>query len=141
MSSHESEITNPQSALRDGTAVGHEESDTNIRAVLWFAVSLIVTIVVVQIVLVWLLRAFPKPEARIPSPVAAAASAAAQLPPEPRLQVNAPEDLKMLREHEESVLDSYGWVDKENGIVRIPIDRAIDILAQRGLPPLPSAGK
>jgi hypothetical protein len=31
-------------------------------------------------------------------------------------------------------LSSYGWVDREAGIVRIPIDRAMDLLAERGLP-------
>ncbi|HEV2330417.1 MAG TPA: hypothetical protein VGY56_16670 [Verrucomicrobiae bacterium] len=31
-------------------------------------------------------------------------------------------------------LNSYGWVDRSNGIVRIPIDRAMDLLMQRGLP-------
>ena len=30
------------------------------------------------------------------------------------------------------MLDNYGWVDKSAGVVRIPIDRAIDLLAVRG---------
>ncbi|HMK22850.1 MAG TPA: hypothetical protein VK466_10995 [Terriglobales bacterium] len=44
---------------------------------------------------------------------------------------------------QDQVLGSYDWVDKNNGLVRIPIDRAIDILAQRGLPVIPAdaAGK
>ena len=59
---------------------------------------------------------------------------AAQLPPEPRLQDNAVQDLRQMRAAEDQILNSYGWVDKEKGVVRIPIDRAIDLLAQRGLP-------
>ena len=35
---------------------------------------------------------------------------------------------------EDSVLNHYGWVDPERGVVRIPIDRAIDVIATRGLP-------
>jgi hypothetical protein len=35
---------------------------------------------------------------------------------------------------ENEVLGSYDWVDQKNGVVRIPIDRAMDLLAQRGLP-------
>jgi hypothetical protein len=35
------------------------------------------------------------------------------------------------------VLESYDWVDQNNGLVRIPIDRAMDLVAQRGLPALP----
>jgi hypothetical protein len=43
------------------------------------------------------------------------------------------EELKKQNE----VLSSYDWVDQQNGIVRIPIDRAMDLLAQHGLPVLP----
>ena len=38
----------------------------------------------------------------------------------------------------DAILDSYGWVDPDKGIVRIPIDQAIDIVAQKGLPSKPS---
>jgi hypothetical protein len=37
-------------------------------------------------------------------------------------------------------LNSYGWVDQQAGIARIPIDRAMALLAQRGLPTRPQAG-
>ena len=40
-------------------------------------------------------------------------------------------DLRELREAESNLLDHYGWVDKSAGVVRIPIDRAIDLLAAR----------
>ncbi len=35
---------------------------------------------------------------------------------------------------ENQVLGSYDWVDQKNGVVRIPIDRAMELVAQRGLP-------
>ena len=41
---------------------------------------------------------------------------------------------------EEQTLHSYGWVDQQAGVVRIPIDRAMELLAQRGLPTRPQAG-
>ena len=44
-----------------------------------------------------------------------------------------------LRPGEDAILNSYGWVDQKNGIARIPIDRAIDILAARGLPARPTS--
>jgi hypothetical protein len=56
------------------------------------------------------------------------------LPPKPRLQVNQQLDLKQLRDNENTVLHSYGWVRKESGAVHIPIDRAMDLLVERGLP-------
>lgn len=41
-------------------------------------------------------------------------------------------ELKNLREEYDEQLNSYGWVDKNAGVVRIPIDRAKDMLFERG---------
>ncbi len=121
-------------------AVGHEERDTNIRAILWFTASLVVTIVVVLLLMRWAFYAFPEPQ--VESALSgAAAPAVNELPPEPRLQVHAQEDLKEMRRQEEAVLNSYGWIDRQNGIVRISIDRAMELLVQRGLPPLKASVK
>ena len=57
------------------------------------------------------------------------------LPPEPRLQQSPRGDLKAMRTREDWTLTHYTWVDKQKGIVGIPIDHAIEILAQRGIPP------
>jgi hypothetical protein len=54
--------------------------------------------------------------------------------PEPRLSVKPGDDLKLMRAEEDKILNSYDWVDRDKGIVRIPIARAVEILAQRGLP-------
>jgi hypothetical protein len=56
------------------------------------------------------------------------------LPPRPRLQTYPFTDITALRADERRLLDGYAWVDKNAGVVRIPIDRAIDVLAERGLP-------
>ena len=55
-----------------------------------------------------------------------------RVPPEPRLQDNVTAKLDMfeMRHNENELLQSYGWVDKERGIIRIPIDQAIDMAAQ-----------
>lgn len=65
---------------------------------------------------------------------------ARRLPPEPRLQSAPITDLKEMRAAEDKILHSYGWIDQQHGIVRVPIDRAIDLLAQRGLPSRPQNG-
>jgi hypothetical protein len=57
-----------------------------------------------------------------------------QEPPSPRLQTSPVHDMGAFRATEDRVLSTYGWVDRNAGVVRIPIDRAIDIVAQRGLP-------
>jgi hypothetical protein len=56
------------------------------------------------------------------------------MPPEPRLQQSPREDLKAMRTREDWTLTHYSWVDKKKGIVAIPIDRAIGIIAERGIP-------
>jgi hypothetical protein len=66
-----------------------------------------------------------------------AASHEQRLPPEPRLQTNPREDLLTLRQAEEQRLQSYGWVDKDAGIARIPIEEAMRLTLERGLPARP----
>src|SRR5207244_7388269 len=88
-----------------------------------FGVALIATIVLVLLVAGGMTRTH-----RVqPSPPA-------QLPPEPRLQVNAPVDLQHWRATEDALLNKYEWVDRGNGVVRIPISRAMALVEQRGLP-------
>ncbi len=40
----------------------------------------------------------------------------------------------MLRQGEAEKLSSYGWVDKDGGIARLPIDRAMDVMLEKGFP-------
>ena len=56
------------------------------------------------------------------------------LPPQPRLQVNEPLTWQQQLEAEKAQLEGYGWVNQQAGVVRIPIERAIDLVAERGLP-------
>jgi len=113
----------------------HETSDVNIRGILAFGAALIVAAVVIHF-LVWLLFAyFTAREA----PIAArefplAADQQNRLPPEPRLQASPRQDLADLRRNEDAILDSYGWVDRNAGVVRIPIADAIRLTLERGLP-------
>ena len=57
-----------------------------------------------------------------------------QGPPAPRLQTQPFMDIWQLKNDQRAVLTSYGWVDKPNGVVHIPIDRAMEVTLQRGLP-------
>jgi hypothetical protein len=52
-------------------------------------------------------------------------------PPEPRLQVSPQGEMRVMRAQENSVLGSYGWVDRQAGIVRIPIARAMELLVEK----------
>jgi hypothetical protein len=57
-----------------------------------------------------------------------------RLPPEPRIQANPAGDLKMLRDKEDAILTTYGWVDRPAGVVRVPIDVAMKLVIEQGLP-------
>ncbi|MCI0694884.1 hypothetical protein L0337_23110 [candidate division KSB1 bacterium] len=118
---------------------GHEESDANVSAVTKFGIGLAIISAVVLVLMVWLQNFFNEQTKRAtppPSPL----MAERQLPPGPRLQVAPAKDLDEVRAAEDSVLNSYGWVVRDGGVVRIPIDRAIELVVQRGLP-VRSAGE
>ena len=62
-----------------------------------------------------------------------AISVKAVLPPEPRLQENEAADLAALKQEEALRLNGYGWIDRKELRVYIPIDRAMDAIVQKGL--------
>jgi hypothetical protein len=111
------------------------DSEVDIAAIFIFGVGLLFSAIVIQ-GMIWLLfQSFAGREATrdVPSyPLAAGQDS--RLPPEPRLQTDPRGDLRDLRTREDTLLSTYGWVDKAAGVVRIPIDEAMRITAQRGLP-------
>jgi len=54
--------------------------------------------------------------------------------PTPQLETDERTELDSVRTEEADTLSTYGWVDQKAGIVHIPIDRAMDLIVQRGLP-------
>ena len=122
--------------------VHHETTDVDIRGVLMFAAGLIVVAAIIHL-LVWVLFGFfDAREARqgqVEYPLAI--DQENRLPPEPRLQTNPREDLLDLRAAEDQALTTYGWVDRNAGVVRIPIDEAMKLTVQRGLPSRPPEGR
>jgi hypothetical protein len=54
--------------------------------------------------------------------------------PSPRLQLDPAQELAALRADEGARLSSYGWVDRAGGSVRVPIERALSLTVERGLP-------
>jgi hypothetical protein len=57
--------------------------------------------------------------------------------PDPRLEENERQEINQFRTGEEETLNSYGWVNQPAGVVHIPIERAMELVAQRGLPTRP----
>jgi hypothetical protein len=110
---------------------GHERSDLDPKRVTMVGLAILLSLGALAYAGTYLLfRYFNVREA---PPGGSAASPPAELPPAPRLQTDPPVDLQGLRASEELRLRSYGWVNREQGIARIPIDRAMDLLVQRGI--------
>jgi hypothetical protein len=60
--------------------------------------------------------------------------------PTPRVQTDdGNQDIADMHAREDLLLDNYTWIDQSKGTVRIPIDRAMELIAQRGLPAAPPA--
>ncbi|RMD85938.1 MAG: hypothetical protein D6815_00855 [Candidatus Dadabacteria bacterium] len=118
-----------------GAARNYETRDFPLRTVLIGSFGLVFIMLFFAVLMWWLMLHFAQREMRASQPAHPLAKVEGpQLPPEPRLQANPRQDLLALRAWENEVLTSYGWVDREKGIVRIPIERAMDLIARRGLP-------
>ena len=116
-------------------SVSHEHSDVNIRAILGFGAALVVVAAVIHLVIYVLFGYFTSREnAKVPAEYPLAVAAGDRVPPEPRLQTDPRQDLADLRAKEDELLGSYGWVDRNAGVVRIPIEAAMKLTLERGLP-------
>ncbi len=117
------------------SAARHETSDANVKAVFVFGAGLLAVGIAIHFVIWLLFRAFDAEQARrfVPQ-YPLAITQEQELPPEPRLQTNPREDLREMRASEDALLATYGWVDKNAGVVRIPIEQAMQIVLERGLP-------
>lgn len=69
----------------------------------------------------------------VPAPVSGIA--ARWLPPAPRLSSAPREELLRARAEDDALLSGWGWTDTGAGLVRVPIERAVELVLARGLPP------
>ena len=127
----------------------HEKSDVNVRALLMFLVIFIVFAAVTHVVVWAMFKQFASMTRHVPStPLTQIARPAdASVPQVPRLQpfptkertgVMMPPntstpvvDMEEMRASEEQALNNPGWVDKQKGIVRLPINVAKQLAVQR----------
>ena len=115
--------------------VAHEPTDADSRSITQFGIGLTFFLILSQLALWWVFSSFSKREQKLSPPVPAIIrTQAPKEPPEPRLQASPQSDLKKMLQQEDQVLNNYGWVDPDRGIVRLPVERALDIVAQKGLP-------
>lgn len=132
MSGPRRDVEDP-AALEAAVEAGHE-GDSVAGRLLWTTGIAFVVLTVVAVIVVWVLQPLMvrSQEAQSPPANPLAAVFGRTEPPAPRLQVDPALDIYDHRQAEEKVLGSYGWVDEKAGVVRIPIARAMELLAQRG---------
>src|SRR6266536_2413576 len=107
------------------TEAGHETSDVSIGGIVKFGIGLAAVTIVIYVAVWGFFRLLEKRERRQDQVEAVSPMVSASLRLTPPLRMRARED---------AVLTTYGWVDRNAGVARIPIARAIDLLVERGLP-------
>lgn len=143
----------PEEQLKDQHPTGqegYEREDMSPAGVLFFMVGLAIVGILISFIVTGMYRYLDSYDARHQAPMNPMAvktevdprimtfhEAKGQMQktfPQPVLEDNERQQFGTLAEKQDEVLASYDWVDQKNGVVRIPIDKAMDLLAQRGLP-------
>jgi hypothetical protein len=110
-------------------AAGHETRDAPIVPIVLGAVVLVIGMGVTVLVSTWLAGAWIGRPLALEQPTGPATPVVPPPPPEPRLEEQPGAQLREVRAAEDAILNNAAWVDRQDGIARIPIDRAIDLLA------------
>ena len=137
------QIRNPQT----GDHGAYEHEDLSPTGVIYFMIGLAVVVVVIYFIVFGMyhfLDTYEKAHQPAMSPMVAPQGDTrivthenTQAFPEPRLEENERTQLLQIIQDQDRKLATYNWVDKDKGVVQIPIDRAMDLLVHRGLPVRP----
>lgn len=118
---------------------GHEPSDPKVKLIVGIALGLLAIGVLIHLSTGWLFYAFQGQQKYGPRQTGVGRATnwepgLVKRFPEPRLDVRQATQLRALRQRERQELESYAWVNRTGGVVRIPIDRAMDLWLSRGVP-------
>ena len=125
----------PQGRPRRAGA-GYEKRDANAKWIFGIVGFLLVSGLIMHFVLAGVMERFGK----TPYPTDTfdgtrrGAETRVQTKNVPHLQISSAEELNAFRSKEEAELNTYGWINRTAGVVRIPVARAMDLLLERGLP-------
>jgi hypothetical protein len=125
-----------------GHGVAVETDRISTRIVVGFGVVVLAMAVVAAVLMAVLFRTLDRGAETQDEKVIAAAGleqGGNEIPPLPRLQIHPVKHWMDFQTAERERLTTYGWMDRGTGVVHIPIDRAIELIAERGVGPLPQA--
>jgi hypothetical protein len=123
-------------AFPDAAEKGYETRDVPFRPWAWFALGFTGSLLIIYLGVFVFMRSLTTPGTIMGRTGHSADKSLAQFP-QPQLQSNPSRDLQQYLQHKEDELDTYGWVDRKSDVIRIPIDRAINIFVSRGAPVRP----
>jgi hypothetical protein len=112
----------------------HENSDVNVWAIGKVGIGLVLTTIASILIVLGVFRFLQVQYNAHPPAQTFDIRDARQLPPQPRLMPNEPENLQEMRTAEDAILNGYSWTDQQHTQVKIPIAQAIDKLLAKGLP-------
>jgi len=121
-------------------AVGHETKDAGVRLILISGAALACVVALALLLVYGAFLYLENHRATVlqANPMAGNES---RVRPSPRIEEHPALELQQLHAQEERTLSTYGWADKKSGIVRIPLDRAMELQLQRGFPTRKEAAK
>ena len=113
---------------------GHEHSDTNVWIIVKFGLWLAISAIVISGAMGLLFGLFVKQSEETTPEFPLAVGQEQRLPVAPRLQQFPVNEFYEFRQQEDAILKNYGWVNKDAGVVRMPITEAMRLAVERGLP-------
>jgi hypothetical protein len=123
-------VTSPQPQHE---AKAYEERDVTLRPIGIVAVALVVLVIATFGLMRVLDLGLDTREAARSRPASPLAETyGRQEPPSPRLQTDPRRDLAALHAREDAQLKHYGWIDRPSGRVRVPVERAMELLVAEG---------
>jgi hypothetical protein len=111
----------------------YEHTDANVGIIVRFVVWLAVSAVVIHVGLGFLYQLFIDGSMITDQPYPLAVGQEERLPPAPRLQQFPQNEIYQFRIDENALLERYGWMNREAGIVHIPIEDAMRLTLERGM--------
>jgi hypothetical protein len=112
----------------------HEQKDIDVPSLFTITLVLLLSCIVIFIVVTLMMHYFKAHEPAVTAGQANIPLTRKAEFPQPRLLVKPGATLADLRAAEDAELNSYGWVDRNAEVARIPIDRAMQLIVERGLP-------
>lgn len=122
-------MADSEERVLDNPKTAYEPEDMRLMVVGVLALVILAVLVIVPLIL----------RGAYPDALGDANRKQTDIPPAPLLQTAPAADLRALRAEEAARLDSYGWVDRDTGVVHIPIGQAMKEVVAKGIPGFPKA--